>query len=262
MERILANCRNIYTHLQCCHTDSRPCDCSCCLTEGFYGGSDTYTCVKKLCYYVMRYGSVYTNEIYYFLKSTGLLENYFIDDLKVISLGCGFGPDYIALSKYINDKGINLQLKYVGYDKEVRWKKITDGIYTNLPSEKDLMQGFSLAGYNLIFLNKIFSTLKSIGQHQQFLDILVESILHTMQQGAILVFNDVNHISMGRDYFHSVIANIIGVEGKYYFNVDGAYSGNYQPLSYSSNICTMPSDLPISPYRTVNKTVFFVYRKE
>lgn len=261
MEAILNQCKTLYDHLNCCHQDGRVCDCSQCLSCGFYGGEDTYACIKKLSYYVMRYGTVYTNEIYYFLLATGLLENNFKNDLKVLSLGCGFGPDYIALSKYIKDKNVDLELKYWGYDKEIRWQKITKGIIDNLPHEKDLLKGFSLENYDLIFLNKIFSTLKSADQHEKFLELLVDSINKSMQRGAFIVFNDVNNSSMGRDRFHSAMNGITEVIGKFYYDVQGAYTGDYTAMPYSASICSTPFDLPVSPYRTVNKTVFFVYRK-
>ena len=67
---------------------------------------------------------------------------------------------------------------------------------------------------------------------------------------------------MGRDEFNNfAIQNNLEAVGKYYFNVDNAYAGNYTEIPSTENICDIPPTLPWPPKLTVNKTVFFLYKK-
>ena len=110
MKKILMQCNSIQAALPCCHNDGRICDCTQCLKEGFYIGTDTYHCLKKLCFYTINYGPIYISEIYHFLGKSKLLEkNFGGSSINVLSLGCGFGPDFIALSKYIYDNRLNIR---------------------------------------------------------------------------------------------------------------------------------------------------------
>ena len=118
MQRILTLCDIIYNNTSCCHNDpNRVCDCSVCLREGFYGGRDTYSCLKKLCYYTMSYGPACVSEIYHFLSFSRILEQHFNGrTINILSLGCGFGPDYVAAMKYIAEQHLNITVNYCGID--------------------------------------------------------------------------------------------------------------------------------------------------
>lgn len=78
----------------------------------------------------MNYGPAYASEIYHYLAQSQILENNFNGhSLNVISLGCGFSPDLIALLKYINDRGLIITVRYLGLDNEALWNslRITTG---------------------------------------------------------------------------------------------------------------------------------------
>ena len=80
---------------KCCHQDGRSqCNCFFCLHDQFYNdASDYYDCKNKLNYYVLNYGASYISEIYYYLGTSRLLNN-FNNSINILSLGCGFAPDY------------------------------------------------------------------------------------------------------------------------------------------------------------------------
>jgi len=261
MIKLLTNCNNIQKSQACCHTDGRICCCYNCLRDGFYAGIDSYSCLKKLCYYVMNYGPAYVSEIYHFLGASRLLENNFHNSINVLSLGCGFGPDFIALQKYIYDNNLSTDVKYFGYDQEQNWLNITHGIINNLPIIANILNGFTLKNRNIIFLNKFFSTLLKNGTARKFLDKFIPEIKNVMSAGSVIVFNDVNHYKLGRDVFDSEVGKVAAIEGKYFFNIESAYSNNFTEIPWIQNICNIPDGLPISPKNSVTKSVFYVYKK-
>jgi hypothetical protein len=261
MNNLLTNCNNIQNGRECCHDDGRLCNCYDCLHQGFYSGADTYSCLKKLCHYIMNYGPVYVSETYHFLHRSQLLEQNFHNDINVLSLGCGFGPDFIALNKYIDDTGLAINVNYSGIDQEPGWLRITNGILPNVFYVANILDGVTLSNYNIIFLNKFFSTLLKNNNARQFLDQFVLEITNSMPIGSFIIFNDVNHYEMGRDSFDREMQNVTHVEEKYFFNIGGAYRGNYIEIQNTNNICQIPGGLPVIPINSVTKTVFFVYRK-
>ena len=129
MTDILRRCDEIQKKQPCCHNDGRVCNCMECLRVGFFEGfDDTYDCLKKVCFYVMKYGPIYVSEIYHFLHQSKIIER-FVEPgsrrtINILSLGCGFEPDYIALEKYINDKNLNISFSYIGIDEECNWQCI------------------------------------------------------------------------------------------------------------------------------------------
>jgi hypothetical protein len=209
----------------------------------------------------MNYGPAYTSEIYHFLGASQILEKNFQTDIKVLSLGCGFGPDYIALNKYIFDKSLNFNVRYVGLDQESGWLRINEGVIKNLPNIKDVLIDFSLVDYDVIFLNKLFSTLLKKQAEQQFITLFVDKIKTQMKVGAIIIFNDINHYKMGRDIFDANVSSVAKIEGKFFFNVQSAYCNNYFEIPKTDNICQLPDDLPVYPKNSATKSIFFVYKK-
>ena len=104
LNKILTQCLNNYPTFPCCHKDDRNCYCYNCIQPSFYdGGVDEYDCPKKLNFYVLKYGPSYVSEIYHFLSASQILEHFQDKNINILSLGCGFSPDYFAISKYISD---------------------------------------------------------------------------------------------------------------------------------------------------------------
>lgn len=180
----------------------------------------------------------------------------------MLSIGCGFAPDFIGINKYIQNKRINLRLQYTGYDIEHNWQNITKGIIHNVPIIHNALNGFSLEGFQIVFLNKLFSTLKQNNQSDDFLNILVQECKKSMSNAILLIFNDINHRSKGRDEFDIRISEVLTPIEKYYFNVREGYNNNYIAIPQTHNICQIPYGLPVNPLQEVTKSVFFLYQKQ
>lgn len=263
MQNLLLHSNSIYEKLACCHTDGRICNCYSCLEEGFYGPDpDTYSCLKKLCYYTMNFGPAYASEIYNYLDHSKLLESHFQNcTVNIISLGCGFGPDRIALNKYINDKNLNINLNYVGIDIEGQWQSISQQVEPQFYIRNILENPVSLKECHIVFINKLFSTLKNQKLDGAFLEIFSNSMLNTLPDNSFVIFNDVNHKNLGRDQFDHKITPLMKSVTKYFYNVGNAYTGNYEAIPNSLNVFTIPEGLRVIPKPDATKAVFFQYQK-
>jgi len=270
MTNILNNCNNLINNFHNCSDfgqDPKE-TCFSCLRNSFYGsGTDTYNCLKKLCYYTINYGPAYVNEIYSFLKKSEILESFKKDNINIYSLGSGFSPDYIAMEKYIKKNEVNFKLfSYFGFDIEPLWRDITQDA---IPILADLTRvPINYNNVDIIFLNKLFSTLKNHNSERNFLNRFAID-LKTLPTEAYIIFNDINHYNMGRDDFDRFMqSNNFKLIEKYYFNIENAYSDNYTELDTKLNVCSIPDNLcdttnnfsfdsKIEP----NKTIFFLYQK-
>jgi len=261
MKQLLKKCNDLYKDLSCCHGNGRLCNCSDCLKDGFYGGQDTYSCLKKLAYYTLNFGPIYASEIYHFLMETKLLNKYNNSSINILSLGAGFGPDLYGIMRYKNDNNLNINIFFTGIDKEPLWEDIR--INNKHFETKDILtDDFTLNNYDFIFINKLFTTLRSIGKDNIFFNILTEQINNSMSENSYLIFNDINSINKGRDDLYKRMNPLFKNLGIYYFPVNGAYSGwNFKKIRNTSNIFTIPENLKISPKDTVNQSVFFVFKK-
>ncbi|MFA6009671.1 MAG: hypothetical protein WC799_06795 [Desulfobacteraceae bacterium] len=263
MQNILLQTNEMYRNLACCHTDGRICYCYNCLEGGYYGlDPDTYACLKKLCYYTMNFGPAYSTEIYNYLDFSKLLETNFLDcAVNVISLGCGFGSDRIALNKYINDKNLNIQFNYVGIDIEEHWRVISQMTELQFYIQNIINNPVSLVDCNIVFINKLFSTLKNRNLDEMFLNVFVNFMLNTLPDNSFIIFNDVNHRDLGRDQFDNRISPLMKEVSKFFYNIPGAYTGNYQAIPNTENVFIIPEGLSVNPKPDVTKSVFFQYKK-
>jgi hypothetical protein len=228
----------------------------------------------------MYYGPIYVSEIYHFLVQSNFLKssieqkreyiknnelygfNNLTEDsmipihLNVMSLGCGFGPDDIALNKYrFSHLDWNVNFNYSGYDKEPLWNYITQS--NALPITYDLLDGMNFQNINILFINKLLSTLKNLRLLTDFFDVFKDA-LEDLPVGAFVVFNDVNHYNEGRDDFETFAArNNLQIINRYYF--DG-YSDSYIhiPISIVTNTSTNSS---VNPKTYANHTIIFLYQK-
>jgi hypothetical protein len=160
---IITQCENNVLSMPCCHNDGRDCYCYNCLYAGFRNTPDEYDCDKKMNYYVLKYGSSYVSEIYHYLENSLLIESLNITNINILSLGCGFCPDYYAVSQYIANKKLKIDFQYYGLDISMAWNT-TRLSYSNVHYEQsDLLQPFNIQNAHIIMLNKIF---------QQFIDMV------------------------------------------------------------------------------------------
>jgi hypothetical protein len=259
---ILNKCSAQYSLLVCCHPKPN-CDCLKCLPDGFFGNDDNYSCEKKQYSYVMRYGSIFASEIYHYLEHSQILEQNFTNStVKVLSLGCGFAPDLIALQKYINDKQLSVQYEYTGIDISDSWNNIRISDDNVMYCTDNVLSGFDLSDYDIVFVVKLYSALRKITSHNKFIDILKNQIKNKLKSGAFLIFDDFNSVNMGRDEFDEKISGLFSSKKYFYFNVGGAHhEAGYDSIPGVNNVFNIPDKLIISPEKEVKRDVIFEYKK-
>jgi len=268
--QVLSLCKNNYEQAKnyCCHNSVlMPCNCEQCLSEGFRNPNqpDDYNCYKKMNCYVLKYGSAYISEIYHYLNTSKILEPYKGQCINILSLGCGFCPDYFALSQYITDKGLGISLSYCGIDNSEHWNS-TRLNFTNV-KQSDLTNPFSFENSQIIMMNKVFSTIHKHKLHNVFLKNLENAIKNTMMKDTILIFNDVNSIYMGRDDFSKCIDPLFNKDQIRKFYTDNPENeackgnGSWLHIQDSSIVCPITDISGIDILREVRQFVFFEYRK-
>jgi hypothetical protein len=210
----------------------------------------------------MNYGPAYASEIYHYFSQSQILENNFNGkSLNIISLGCGFSPDLIALGKYISDHSLTIKVHYLGLDNEPLWNRLRINNPCAQYSLCDITAGFNLSGYDIVFTSKIYSTLKKNNQDSVFLSLLSNQIQTNLQTGSFLVFTDINHRKMGRDQFDASINRFFSQRHYYYFPVEDAYTGNFTAINQTKNVFLIPAGMTVYPKPDVTKAVIFEYQK-
>lgn len=257
----LTKCDNEVRKLICCG-ERTPCNCEECLRDDYYNRTDTYDCQKKMDTYAIKYGPSYVSEIYHYLEYSSILNNFQNSQLNVISLGCGFAPDFYAIKKYCIDKQLKIDLNYHGLDISVAWNTARPSIETGCKFiHADLTQPFSLQGANIVFVCKSFSTMFRHQIHNDFLQNLSSAITQNMPVGSFLVFVDVNHYNMGRDFFDSSLSQKITPTTKYYFCGAGYIKPDWNEIKSTNVIYQMDQNFSVSSIPNTNDTVIFEYRK-
>jgi hypothetical protein len=214
-------------------------------------------------FYVLNYGASYISEFYHYLSEAQIL-NGFNENLNVLSLGCGFCPDYYAFSQFIADNNLGIQLSYLGIDNSVSWNK-TRLNHSNISYQQsdltDLTNPLSFQGYNIITINKVFSSLYGHNNHHiAFLQNIGNAIKTSMQDNTIIIFNDVNSIHMGRDVFDDSIRRYFSNIRRYYTGHPPYVGDGWIPIPQTKVIYPINNFENITPLTTVTKTVFFEYR--
>jgi SAM-dependent methyltransferase len=264
MIEILNYCNQELIKLPCCHgRETNLCNCYNCLHDGFYSEDDTYTCFKKLCYYVINYGPSYASEIYHHLSTSKILEAFNNNKtIKVLSLGCGYSPDLIILNKYIRNNDLNIKINYTGIDQSSQWNSLRLIDKSTAYYEVDLLNGFDFSDYDLVFIIKLFSTLyKDSSVAKKFIDILINQIRNNFKSGGHLIFNDINSIHMGRDMFHSNMVSLFSECKQYYFDSPPYKELHWIKIPYDNIVVEIPDDLKVSPLREIRQTIVFDYKK-
>jgi hypothetical protein len=270
--QVLSLCEKNYNEAKnyCCHGSNNlalmfcnSSGCQECLKKDFRERPDDYDCDKKMNCYVLRYGSAYISEIYHYLNASKILEPYKGQGINVLSLGCGFCPDYFAISQYIDDRELGINFDYYGIEKSIHWNT-TRLKFSNIKEywQLDLTNPFSLKNCQIIMMNKVFSTIYKHKLHDVFFKNLVTAI-NTMDENSVFIFNDINSIHMGRDIFDETIAPFFDASKIRRFYTDSPeYKGNdWIHIQDNSIICPMTDIVEIDVLREVRKFVFFEYRK-
>lgn len=263
MLNFLSRCDQEFNQLKCPKEIN---NCQDCFDKGFYGGQDDYSCLKGCYYYAMHYGPAYISEVYYFLSASKLLDKVGKNYINIASMGGGIGTDFWAITRYIQDNNLSIHGSYLLWDKESKWQNV---INQYSPKVKIVQVDLSsnpvdFKNADIVFINKLFSTLKNHNLSEAFL-IEFSKSLKTLKKGAYIVFNDVNLKDKGRDTFHKFMTSFDGfsVQGKFYFRLPGAYTGDYTPINNTEIIYDCSSlNLSCDVMSSVRKTVFFYYKKE
>ena len=174
------------------------------------------------------------------------------------------GTDFCAIKHYISNKNLGINLSYTLFDKERQWQEIINQYNPELTiSLVDLTETpIQFNGTDIVFVNKLFSTLVSNNVSDAFLTRFFQS-LKSLKPSAYVVFNDVNLKDKGRDIFDKqIVQNGFTPKGRYFFPIENAYTGNYTPINSTGLIYDCSAlDLSCSIMDSVRKTVFFYYQK-
>jgi hypothetical protein len=84
-----------------------------------------------------------------------------------------------------------------------------------------------------------------------------------MMQNAVLVFNDINSIHMGRDVFDRQISVLFSQSNmrKYYTDNPPYIGMGWIQMPQNTIICPMTALPSVEPINFINRNVFFEYRK-
>jgi hypothetical protein len=264
VEAILKRADQLYRAEVCCHTSNSRCDCMKCWSEKFRELPDDYSCFKSLCWYTMKYGPSFASEFFHYLSKSKLIETFLSvgkKKLSVLSLGCGLGPDLIALNRYVGNIRRDVRLRYLGIDKQAAWGRI------RIPSgdaefqSKDVLSGLDLSGYDIVVLNKLISTLKRNDQLDDFITLLATSIRTSMKTDCCLVYIDINSIHTGRDDFHRAVRPLFRSVKQFYFDDPPYFEASWTKVSDSCVVFDVPVGLAVSSLTSVAKDVIFEYWK-
>lgn len=212
-------------------------------------------------YYALNYGASYISEYYHYLNQSTFAKNILTtkQHVNVKSLGCGFAPDFHAIQKYIYDKNLDCQLHYTGYDISHQWDDIRPNTSNVRFINNDITTNIDLIDADIIVIGKVFSTLVKNNKDRDFIAVLTSAINNTMQQGSVIIFNDVNIYKLGRDIFHSSVYSLFSAHNQFYF--EGYTGQNWTQINQHDIIYPIPVGLSVHPKQSTGKTVIFEYRK-
>ena len=260
MNNILKKCNKIIEeNIQTYDTYKDNNKCLACLQYNYNpSGNDKYDCLVKVAYYSIFYGRLYVSEIYYFLKRSQILEKIMNNkkDIKVLSLGCGFMPDLIAIDKYKNDMWLkDVEIGYQGYDIEALWKEIV--LCPQYFEIKDVVNdSFDCTDVDIVFINKLFSSLNSDLEKTLFLENFI-SATNNLPANSLIIFNDRSEFALIDKFRKAIPENLFDLIGKYYIE---------------SSCCSRETDFVEISFdyvatnnnekETKNKTTFLVFKKK
>lgn len=262
MDSLLLACNQKLKTLSCCHDDGRKCYCYDCLKEGFFHKQDAYDCIKKMNYYILNYGPSYASEIYQYLSASQVLESMvpLNRKIKILSLGCGFAPDLLAIEKYIVNRQLPLQFEYHGIDQSKSWEDIHYPSSNATFTTADVSSSIDFSGYDLVFIVKLFSTLCKHNNGEKFLKLITQSVKMELKKDGLVIYNDVNSKYMGRDYFHSSVNTLFGNARQFFFSKDQYWEPQWVQLPRNV-VVSIPTGLMVSPLPLIANTIVFEYRK-
>ena len=208
---------------QCSYKKNCPRDCGRCLhyihTPSAAPAPRKYDCGKMCDYYVCKYSHKYMSELYYaFYNLTDLRT---LDDLKVLSIGCGPCTDLLAFERLRKEGIYNFKsLEYRGIEIDTRiWKRIYCDIKQIAPANYDIqIIDEDACDYvdrlyddewrpNVIVFQYVFSDMQKHSDEdkiQHLLSAMSNFISHSCDINTYVVCNDINlsrAYNGGREFF-------------------------------------------------------------
>lgn len=195
------------------------CDCHCrekksctdCLSDMFNNDEHAkrvYKCIPITFSYVIRFSNRYASEILTALRCKivkNVIQN--IDEIKVLSIGCGPATELVALEMFSMEEG--KQVKFYGYDPNNIWENVQKTLQnsligTNCVAEfncSDFQENNEiLPEIDILILNYIVSDIYKHNKDnvEKFFENF-SKIVKKMKKNSIIIINDVNSCNMGRD---------------------------------------------------------------
>ncbi|MBR2883695.1 MAG: hypothetical protein IKB93_02785 [Clostridia bacterium] len=210
-----------------------------------------YDCVHMADFYTCKYSCRYTSELMYAIQRCVDIQD--IDELKVLSFGCGPCTDLFALDALKEKRLIsfdNVQYRGVDYSKEV-WANIHRNI-TELKKEnmnvrffyKDACQLIDEIANgswtpNLIVFQYVFSDMQkhtTSDDIRHFINTFAKYYNNKISPNTYVILNDINlgcSYGGGRDHFDSLLNKLRNrIYSKNYFCNDNSTS-SYYPRGYT-----------------------------
>lgn len=252
----------------CSYRNNCPHDCGKCLhyihTPNIAPAPRKYDCGRMCDYYVCKYSHKYMSELYYAFQNLEDLKH--IENLKVLSIGCGPCTDMLALDYLKQSRVYNYStLEYRGIEIDTTiWKKIHNDIGDLVPDTYDInIINYDACLYvdqlleqewkpNLIVFQYVFSDMQKHSKEEK-IEHLIETIGKYISQcpnNTYIVCNDINlsrRFNGGREFF-DMLLNKIPCETQYiqcHFNNSNKNGHFNYGQEYKSNklICPIPTSI-------------------
>lgn len=182
-------------------------------------GRQEYLCNKMVYYYVPCFYYQYVSEIWYALRQFNPLS--ILDELRVVSLGCGAAPDLCAIDGYLKERSSNVPYTYLGLDANDFWGILQQIINAKRPQAKfelgsieDLPPRFMARAekFNMLILQYFLSALCQKERGGKIPDSVIAAIVHLvnekMDERGFIIINDTNHRLTGRDDWGRLVMSI------------------------------------------------------
>ena len=194
--------------------------CYDCISGMFQQGvQDRYTCTKLVFEYTLNYMPAFVTEIYAFLQESQILELIGANTIRILSLGGGLGTDYLAITKYLSDKQIQKAIDYTLIDQTPQWQYVRD-LYQHDNAVFIIESIFSCQlsphNYDIIFMNKLYSTLHRNQQTTLFWEWFKQWWGCNQNNRTLFVFHDNNSFYTERDTFNNKAIKLFSKVAKYY----------------------------------------------
>jgi len=221
-----ANTENLCEN--CTHPTECSGNCKSCLEQVHYpyknsNGLRDYNCINIIDFYACTYLYKYASEIYYLIKKCESLNE--IEELHIMSIGCGASPDLMAFEKYCEEKETPQSIAYVGFDKNELWSPIHKKIKKYAENKDNMRVRFKdeeifdylgrkpVPRVNVLIMQYVIShfyNTEQIGQIEIFFDELVDNIVKHKETDnpLVIIINDVNSCYRGRNYFEEFVQKL------------------------------------------------------